>query len=99
MSANTTDAASPPAPLPGMDALTELAMDLRWSWNHYGYFRQLIDRNGAQQALYPYNDPGQFDYHATVSSARPVTDYTPRIMMRHDSMAQDLEPGWMLWQK
>ena len=24
-----------------------------------GYFRQVIDREGAQQALYPYNDPGQ----------------------------------------
>jgi starch phosphorylase len=24
-----------------------------------GYFRQLIDNDGAQQALYPYNDPGQ----------------------------------------
>ena len=24
-----------------------------------GYFRQMIDRNGHQQALYPYNDPGQ----------------------------------------
>jgi starch phosphorylase len=24
-----------------------------------GYFRQVIDRNGAQQALYPYNEPGQ----------------------------------------
>lgn len=24
-----------------------------------GYFRQLIDREGAQQALFPYNDPGQ----------------------------------------
>src|SRR5208282_1572111 len=24
-----------------------------------GYFRQMIDQNGAQQALYPYNDPGQ----------------------------------------
>ena len=24
-----------------------------------GYFRQEIDRNGAQQAFYPYNDPGQ----------------------------------------
>lgn len=24
-----------------------------------GYFRQLIDREGAQQALYPYNDPEQ----------------------------------------
>jgi starch phosphorylase len=25
----------------------------------HGYFRQVIDRNGAQQALYPSNDPGQ----------------------------------------
>ncbi len=24
-----------------------------------GYFRQVIDREGAQEALYPYNDPGQ----------------------------------------
>ena len=24
-----------------------------------GYFRQVIDKNGVQQALYPYNDPGQ----------------------------------------
>ncbi len=24
-----------------------------------GYFRQVIDTNGAQQALFPYNDPGQ----------------------------------------
>lgn len=24
-----------------------------------GYFRQIIDKNGAQEALYPYNDPGQ----------------------------------------
>jgi len=24
-----------------------------------GYFRQILDKNGAQQALYPYNDPGQ----------------------------------------
>src|ERR1700678_2042569 len=24
-----------------------------------GYFRQFIDKNGTQQALYPYNDPGQ----------------------------------------
>jgi starch phosphorylase len=24
-----------------------------------GYFRQVIDKDGVQQALYPYNDPGQ----------------------------------------
>ena len=34
MSATTPDGPSPPTPPPGLDALTELAMDLRWSWNH-----------------------------------------------------------------
>ena len=24
-----------------------------------GYFRQVLDKDGAQQAMYPYNDPGQ----------------------------------------
>jgi starch phosphorylase len=24
-----------------------------------GYFRQVIDKDGRQQALFPYNDPGQ----------------------------------------
>ena len=24
-----------------------------------GYFRQVVDRTGGQEALYPYNDPGQ----------------------------------------
>jgi glycogen phosphorylase len=24
-----------------------------------GYFRQVIDKDGAQEPLYPYNDPGQ----------------------------------------
>ena len=26
---------------------------------HRGYFHQVIDKDGAQQALYPYNEPGQ----------------------------------------
>jgi len=30
---------------------------------------------------------------------RPATDYTARIMVKHDPLVQDLEPGWMLWQK
>jgi len=25
-----------------------------------GYFRQVIDKNGAQQALFPYSDPGNY---------------------------------------
>ena len=29
-----------------------------------GYFRQVIDKDGAQQAFFPYNDPGQIPDHA-----------------------------------
>ena len=29
-----------------------------------GYFRQMIDKDGAQQAIFPYNDPGAVADHA-----------------------------------
>jgi len=34
MSSNPSDSASPSRPPSGLAALTELAMDLRWTWNH-----------------------------------------------------------------
>lgn len=50
-----------------------------------GYFRQHIDKNGAQQALYPYNDPGQL----------------PIIPLRRSNgewLRLEIEfPGWSLW--
>jgi starch phosphorylase len=51
----------------------------------HGYFRQVIDRNGAQQALYPTNDPGQL----------PVTP-----VRRPDGEPLRLEivlPGYSVW--
>lgn len=50
-----------------------------------GYFRQVIDGNGAQQALFPYNDPGQL----------PVTP-----MRKPDGEWLRLEialPGYSVW--
>jgi glycogen phosphorylase len=50
-----------------------------------GYFRQAIDRDGAQQALFPYNDPGQL----------PVTP-----LRKSDGEWLRLEirlPGYSLW--
>ena len=50
-----------------------------------GYFRQLIDKNGDQQALYPYNDPGQL----------PITP-----LRRPDGKWLRLEialPGYSVW--
>jgi len=45
------------------------------------------------------NGGGDYDYRATVSSARPATDYTARITAKRDRLAQQVEAGWMLWQK
>ncbi len=50
-----------------------------------GYFRQLIDANGAQQALYPYNDPGQL----------PIT---PLRRKNGEWLRLEFQfPGWSLW--
>jgi starch phosphorylase len=42
---------------------------------------------------------GNYDYRATVSSARPATDFTARIMASRGRLAQQQEAGWMLWQR
>lgn len=50
-----------------------------------GYFRQVIDKEGNQQALYPYNDPGQL----------PITP-----LRKPDGEWLRLEvvlPGWSVW--
>ncbi|MEO8125135.1 MAG: alpha-glucan family phosphorylase, partial [Burkholderiales bacterium] len=50
-----------------------------------GYFRQVLDRDGMQQALYPYNDPGQL----------PITP-----LRRADGEWLRLEialPGYSVW--
>ena len=50
-----------------------------------GYFRQVIDQDGAQQALYPYNDPGQLPI---TPAARPNGEWL-RIEIAL--------PGYPLW--
>jgi starch phosphorylase len=50
-----------------------------------GYFRQLIDKNGAQQALFPYNDPGQLP----ITPLRQATGEWLRLEL-------DL-PGYPVW--
>ncbi len=50
-----------------------------------GYFRQVIDRNGYQQALFPYNDPGQL----------PIT---PLREQNGEWLRQEVKmPGYSLW--
>ena len=50
-----------------------------------GYFRQVIDKDGAQQALFPYNDPGQL----------PIT---PLRTPDGEWLRLDLKlPGYDLW--
>lgn len=50
-----------------------------------GYFRQIIDSNGDQQALYPYNDPGQL----------PIT---PLRKANGEWLRLEIAlPGWSIW--
>lgn len=50
-----------------------------------GYFRQIIDKNGAQEALYPYNDPGQL----------PIT---PLRKSNGEWLRLEVSfPGWSIW--
>ncbi len=50
-----------------------------------GYFRQVIDKDGAQQALFPYNDPGQL----------PIT---PLRKPNGEWLRLEIElPGYSVW--
>jgi starch phosphorylase len=42
---------------------------------------------------------GGFRFSATVSSARPATDYTARIIPHHEGLSAPLEASWILWQR
>jgi starch phosphorylase len=50
-----------------------------------GYFRQMINKDGAQEAIYPYNDPGQL----------PIT---PLRQPNGDWLRLELDlPGYTIW--
>ena len=44
-----------------------------------GYFRQVIDKDGAQQALFPYNDPGQLPITPLRQAERRVVAVGDRL--------------------
>ena len=44
-----------------------------------GYFRQVIDKDGAQQALFPYNDPGQLPITPLRQAERGVVAVGDRV--------------------
>lgn len=50
-----------------------------------GYFRQIIDKDGAQQAVYPYNDPGQLP----IKPLRKPNGEWLRLEVKL--------PGWPIW--
>src|SRR6188472_4231549 len=50
-----------------------------------GYFRQMITKNGSQEALYPYNDPGQLP----ITPLRKANGEWLRLEVPF--------PGWSIW--
>ena len=53
-----------------------------------GYFRQVIDKDGAQQALYPYNDPGQLPIAPLREAGRRVAAAAARAARLPDLAAR-----------
>ncbi len=63
-----------------------------------GYSRQVIDKDGAQQTLFPRNDPG-YGSRVAVPAARPPADYVARVIPHWDGVAVLLEASRIQWQR
>ncbi len=46
-----------------------------------------------------YKDRGEYIYHARVTSPRPASDYTARIIPNYESISMPLENNLILWQR
>ena len=88
-----------------MDALLELAMDLRWTWNHSSdeLWRRL-DPELWTLTHHP-NVVLQTVARDKLASALadpdfcPATDFTARIVAHRNLVVQPSEAEWMLWQR
>ena len=58
-----------------------------------GYFRQVIDKDGAQQALFPYNDPGQLPITPLRQAERRVVAAGARLARLPGLAARLAGPG------
>ena len=58
-----------------------------------GYFRQVIDKDGAQQALFPYNDPGQLPITPLRQAERGVVAAGDRLARLLGLAARLAGPG------
>ena len=54
---------------------------------------------GGARIRQPDGSSSAYVYSATVSSARPPSDYTARVMPHRDGVAIPLEEGLILWQR
>lgn len=120
-----------PADVEGFDSLAELALDMRWSWNHatdedeqhvyevHVYLHDL-DPKAVRVELYadgvmggaperqemnpalseqPAGASGGCVYRVAVSAARPLADYTARVVPHLNGVSVPLEDAHILWQR
>lgn len=73
----------------GFDALAELDLDMRSSWNHATgqVWRQLAGAASGHA------------YCAEVPATRPATGYPARVIPRRDDVTVPLESPHILWQQ
>ena len=90
-----------PADVEGFDSLAELALDLRWSWDHaadevYGGEPERQEMGCVGELG---GELGGCVYSAAVPAARPPADYTARVIPHCDGVAIPLEDARILWQQ
>ena len=78
-----------PTEIEGSDSLAELALDMRWSWNHATdpVWREL---DAAQHS---------FEVEVHLHDLDPDLILTARLVPRHAGVAVPLEANFILWQR
>ena len=93
-----------PTEVEGFDSLAELALDMRWSWNHCAdevsrrLDPALWDLTQNPWVVLQTVSRNQLERAAVAAAARPAEDYSARVIPYCSGVAVPLEAAHILWQ-
>jgi hypothetical protein len=88
-----------PTEVDGFDSLAELALDMRWSWNHSAdeVWMQLDPvRHEMKRGKLLVGVENGYAFGAEVPATRPATDYMARVIPQRPGVAVPLEASRIL---
>ena len=92
-----------PTEVEGLGPLAELALDMRWSWNHYSddVWRQLDPAlwELTQNPWVVLQTVSRDRRQHVLPTTRPARDYTARVIPQRSGVAVPLESARILWQR